>query len=35
MSSYPRLPAPLALLLLYATSGLLWGVWIQRLPASI
>jgi predicted MFS family arabinose efflux permease len=24
---------PLALLLLYATSGLLWGVWIQRLPA--
>lgn len=24
---------PIALLLLYATSGLLWGVWIQRLPA--
>ncbi len=23
---------PLALLLLYATSGLIWGVWIQRLP---
>lgn len=23
---------PLALLLLYATSGLIWGAWIQRLP---
>lgn len=33
MQSLSRLPATLALLLLYATSGLLWGVWIQRLPS--
>ncbi len=26
------IPPPFALLLLYATSGLIWGVWIQRLP---
>ncbi len=32
MASLSRLPTSIALLLLYATSGLIWGVWIQRLP---
>jgi predicted MFS family arabinose efflux permease len=33
MPSHARsVSPPLALLLLYATSGMLWGAWIQRLP---
>jgi MFS family permease len=35
MPSHNRsVPPPLALLLLYATSGLLWGAWIERIDAT-